>query len=103
MPKNTNAPADTDETMTAPEEPSIKKAPEEPAKMMKICLPLTRELKDDVFVGINGKSYLIKRGEEVTVPESVAHVLKNREKMLMIAMEVEAAAAKPIEAMEAMK
>ncbi len=31
--------------------------------------------KDDVFVCINGKSYAVKRGEEVEVPESVAKVL----------------------------
>ena len=33
--------------------------------------------KDDVFVAVNGKSYLIKRGVEVEVPESVKEVLDN--------------------------
>ena len=28
-------------------------------------------------VGVNGKIYKIKRGEEVTVPQSVVHVLQN--------------------------
>ena len=32
--------------------------------------------KSDVFVGINGKSYQIKRGVEVEVPESVAKILE---------------------------
>ena len=31
--------------------------------------------KDDVYVGVNGKGYLIKRGEEVMVPRFVAEVL----------------------------
>lgn len=34
---------------------------------------------DDVFVGINGRNYLIRRGETVMVPESVAQVLKDSE------------------------
>lgn len=32
--------------------------------------------KDDVFVAVNGRSYLIKRGETVMVPRSVAQVLE---------------------------
>lgn len=31
--------------------------------------------KDDVFVGVNGKTYLIQRGKDVKVPEAVAKVL----------------------------
>lgn len=54
-------------------------------KKVKIRIPLTRYEKDDVYVAINGKSYLIKRGETVEVPEAVAEVLENREKMLSIA------------------
>lgn len=30
----------------------------------------------EVFVGVNGKHYLIKRGHEVVVPEGVVNVLK---------------------------
>lgn len=33
--------------------------------------------RQPVFVGVNGKSYRIKRGMEVEVPASVAEVLKN--------------------------
>jgi hypothetical protein len=33
--------------------------------------------KDDVFVAVNGKSYLIKRGETVKVPRYVKEVLDN--------------------------
>lgn len=32
---------------------------------------------DDVFVGVNGKSYLIQRGVEVSVPYFVAEILQN--------------------------
>ena len=63
-------------------------------KMVKIKLPLTRTEKNDVYVAVNGKSYLIKRGEYVEVPASVAEVLENREKMLNQAMEFEAQASK---------
>lgn len=34
---------------------------------------------EDVFVGINGKSYLLQRGVEIEVPMAVAEVLKNSE------------------------
>lgn len=66
-------------------------------KKVKIKLPLTRTEKDDVYVGLNGKGYLIKRGVEVEVPYGVAKILERREKMLSIAMEYEAQAAAPLE------
>lgn len=39
-----------------------------------------RMYNDDVFVGVNGKTYLIKRGVDVEVPESVAEVIRNSQK-----------------------
>lgn len=69
------------------------------AKKVTIRLPLTRTERDDVFVGLNGKTYLIKRGVDVEVPEGVARILDRREKMLSIAMEFEAQAAAPLEAL----
>ena len=33
--------------------------------------------RDDVFVGVNGKGYMIKRGERVMVPEELKEVLDN--------------------------
>lgn len=62
-------------------------------KKVKIKLPLTRNEKDDVYVCVNGKSYQIKRGETVEVPEYVAEVLQHKEEMLAEAMEFEAQAA----------
>lgn len=69
-------------------------------KTVKIRMPLTREMKDDVFVGVNGKTWLIKRGEEVELPAYVAKVLERREAVLGMAMEFEAQAASPLSAME---
>lgn len=43
--------------------------------------------KQDVFVGVNGKSYLIKRGMEVEMPKSVVEVLENAEKQNEFALE----------------
>lgn len=62
-------------------------------KTVKIKLPLSKHEKDDVYVAVNGKSYLIKRGETVEVPASVAEVLQHKEDMLADAMEYEAQAA----------
>ena len=64
----------------------------ETKKTVKIKLPLTRTEKDDVYVAVNGKSYLIKRGETVEVPACVAEVLQHKEEMLAQAMEFEAQA-----------
>lgn len=66
-------------------------------KYVTIRLPLTREQREDVFVGINGRTFLIRRGEEVRVPENVAKVLARKEKSLAMAMEFEAQAARPLE------
>lgn len=70
-------------------------------RKVRIKLPLTRGEKDDVFVGVNGKTYLIRRGEEVSVPWAVAKVLERKERMLALAMEFEEQAAAPLEEMEA--
>ena len=51
-------------------------------KTVKIRLPKERREQEDVFVGINGRTWLIKRGIEVEVPVCVAEVLENREVML---------------------
>jgi len=36
--------------------------------------------KDDIFVGVNGKSWLIKRGEEVMIPRKVLAVIEDAER-----------------------
>lgn len=83
--------AETTEVTKAAEKTAAK------AKKVKMKLPLTRTEKDDVYVGLNGKGYLIKRGVEVEVPYGVAKILERKEKMLSVAMEYEAQAAAPLE------
>ena len=47
-------------------------------KMVKIRLfKDNKNYQGDVFVGVNGKTFQIKRGVEVEVPDYVAEVLKN--------------------------
>ena len=48
-------------------------------KLVKIRIPRERDRQDDVFVCINGRTWLIKRGVEVEVPECVAEVIRNAE------------------------
>ena len=55
-------------------------------KTVKIRLPITTELKDDVFVSVNARTWLIQRGKEIEVPECVAEVLRNQEIQLEQAM-----------------
>jgi len=46
-------------------------------KRVKLRIPSTEAIggKDDVYVGVNGVGYLIKRDEDVSVPESVYFAL----------------------------
>ena len=50
-------------------------------KMVKIRIPRTRADEGDVPVWINDRSWLIKRGVEVEVPECVAELIRCREEM----------------------
>lgn len=50
-------------------------------KTVTIKLPRIKNAEDsDVFVSVNERSWLIKRGESVEVPECVAEVLTNQER-----------------------
>jgi hypothetical protein len=51
----------------------------EKEKLVKIRIPRERDRQDDVFVCINGRTWLIKRGVEVDVPECVAEAIRNAE------------------------
>ena len=46
---------------------------------VKVKIPKTETEREDVFVCVNGMSFLIQRGKEVDVPKFVAEVLKNSE------------------------
>lgn len=49
-------------------------------KLVKIKLPLTKDEKDPVHVGINERDWIIQRGVYVEVPECVVEVLDNSER-----------------------
>ena len=59
-------------------------AAEAPAgpKMVKVRIPRTKKDEEDVFVSVNLRTYIIKRGVEVEVPDFVAEVLRHQEEML---------------------
>lgn len=59
-------------------------------KLVKIRIPKTRGEQGDVFVSVNMRTFLIKRGVEVEVPECVAEVLRHQEEALETIMEFEA-------------
>lgn len=48
-------------------------------KLVKVKIPRERGNDTDVYVSVNDRSWLIKRGVEVEVPECVAEVLRNQE------------------------
>ena len=58
-----------------------KKTTETAEKMVTIKLPRNRKDEDDMFVSVNERTWLIKRGVEVEVPECVAEVIRNSELM----------------------
>ena len=72
-------------------------ANENKPKMVKIKLPLTKTDKEDKWCAVNGKTFLIKRGVEVEVPEYVAEVLQHEEEMLALGMAYEEEASKNVE------
>ncbi len=50
--------------------------------LVKIKLPRIPGQKDDgVYVSVNDRSWMIKRGEEVTVPVCVAEVIEQSERL----------------------
>lgn len=65
------------------------KTTEPKEKMVKIKLPRVSKDQEDVPVWVNDRSWLIKRGVEVEVPECVAEVLRHQEEMLEKIMEFE--------------
>ena len=67
-------------------------APQE--KMVKIRIPRSKADQEDVFVSVNLRTWAIKRGVEVEVPECVAEVLRHQEEMLENIMIFEDAAQK---------
>ena len=74
----------------------IDNKPEEiKEKLVKFRIPKTKENQDDVFVSVNDRTWLIKRGIEVEMPECVYEVLMHQQEMEEIALEYAEAASKP--------
>lgn len=66
-------------------------------RKFKVKLPKLRGKSDaeqDVFYSVNGKNYLIRRGEEVEVPESLYQVMIHEQQMVDIADDYESGAAR---------
>ena len=60
----------------------VEEAPAEEMQgeeLVTIKLPMTKDLKDDVFVRVNQRTWQIQRGVKVEVPRCVAEVLENAE------------------------
>lgn len=80
IPETNDIPEETieiPETIKNPEEETKK----EPEMVPVYFPPITRPDEDNfVFVGVNGKRYQIKKGEQVMVPPEVAEVIRNSER-----------------------
>lgn len=66
----------------------------EQEKLVRIRIPLEKGDNADVFVSVNDRTWLIKRGVTVEVPECVAEVLRHHEEAESEAYEFRAANAK---------
>lgn len=80
----------TAEKETAVESAMEKEPPKkEPEKIVRFKLFKDGDkYKGNKFVGVNGKGYLIKRGEWVDLPESVYNVLALSEEQIQVAERV---------------
>lgn len=72
----------TKKTETVNETAPIETAAETGPKMVKVRILRTKVDQEDVFVSVNLRTYMIKRGVEVEVPDFVAEVLRHQEEML---------------------
>ena len=50
-------------------------------KLVKIRIPKYKANQEDVFVSVNERTWIVKRGVEVEVPECVAEVIRHSEEM----------------------
>ena len=60
------------------------------ANTVTVKLPRTRSDQEDVFVSVNNRTYIVKRGVAVAVPAAVAEVLQHQEEMLELIMRFQA-------------
>ena len=71
---------------------TVKKTEAPKDKLVTIRIPRVSAKQEDVPVWVNERSWLIKRGVEVQVPECVAEVLRHQEEMMETIMLFEEAA-----------
>ena len=72
----------------------IPEIQEEQEELVTIRIPLLRDDQSDVFVRVNHRTWLIKRGVPVQVPKCVLEVIENSEKAELEAMEYQSRTAK---------
>lgn len=69
---------------------TIKKAADNATKSKRVTVRLPKlpgqNAVQEEFFSVNGKNYIIKRGETVEIPEEVAEVIRNAEKAEEYAM-----------------
>jgi hypothetical protein len=67
---------------------TTKQATNNAKKRVEVRLPRNpgQNAVQDEFFSVNGKNYIIKRGETVEIPEEVAEVIRNAEKAEEYAM-----------------
>lgn len=68
-------------------------------ELIEIKIPKTKEKRDDVFVGLNGVGYRIKRGVTVKVPRAVKMILDESEEQDLLAADLIDAGAAALEEM----
>ena len=69
----------------------VKEQASEQEELISIRLPLTKELQNDVFVRVNHRTWLIKRGETVKVPACVVEVLEHADQATAESLQYQAA------------
>ena len=60
---------------------TVKKTEAPKEKTVKIRIPKFKANQEDVFVSVNERTWIVKRGVEVEVPECVAEVIRHSEEM----------------------
>ncbi len=68
---------------------TTKKTQTQNAKKVTVLLPRNpgQNARQEEFFSVNGKNYLIKRGERVEIPEELAEVIENGQKAEEYAMQ----------------
>ena len=73
---------------------TVKKTEAPKEKMFTVKIPRTSAKQEDVFVSVNERTWIVKRGVEVEVPACVKEVLEHQEEMLEAIMLFEESAKK---------